>query len=155
MIEQRQFKKLANRENVDLIPYIQEYMEQFPETEIWIGNDSQNRKHNSVYALCIGLNRPGKGAHVLYSKYEVPRIKDNRERLIKETWDSIELAEFIKDNSGIKATLIDIDINPDVKFGSNSALSSCAGMCTGYGYEYRDKGKYPQLTYASDSVCKR
>lgn len=153
-MEQRQFKKLANRENVDLIPYIQEYMEQFPETEIWIGNDSQNRKHNSVYALCIGLNRPGKGAHVLYSKYEVPRIKDNRERLIKETWDSIELAEFIKDNSGIKATLIDIDINPDVKFGSNSALSSCAGMCTGYGYEYRDKGKHPQLTYASDSLVK-
>jgi predicted RNase H-related nuclease YkuK (DUF458 family) len=153
-MEQRQFKKLANRENVDLIPYIQEYMEQFPETEIWIGNDSQNRKHNSVYALCIGLNRPGKGAHVLYSKYEVPRIKDNRERLIKETWDSIVLAEFIKDNSGIKATLIDIDINPDVKFGSNSALSSCAGMCTGYGYEYRDKGKHPQLTYASDSLVK-
>lgn len=153
-MEIKQFKKLANRENVDLIPYIKSYVEQYPETQILIGTDSQNRKHKSIYALCIGLNRPGKGAHVVYSKYEVPRIKDNRERLIKETWDTIETAEYIRENTGIRATFLDIDINPDKQFGSNSALSACAGMCSGYGYNYRHKGDDPMLTYASDSLVK-
>lgn len=151
---EKQFKKLSNREEINLIPYIQEYMTKYPETQILIGTDSQNRRKQSVYAICIGLNRPGKGAHVIYSKYEVPRIKDNRERLIKETWDSIEVAEYIRENTGHKATFLDIDINPDSKFGSNSALSACAGMCVGYGYNYRDKGKNPMLTYASDNLVK-
>ena len=84
----KQFKKLSNRENIDLIPYIQQYIEKYPETQILIGTDSQNRKHKSIYALCIGLNRPGKGAHVIYSKYDVPRIKDNRDRLIYRDWET-------------------------------------------------------------------
>ncbi len=153
-MELRQFKKLSTKENVDLIPYIQGYYKNHDNVELIIGNDSQNRKHKTIYALCIGLRIIGKGAHVIYSRYEVPRIKDNRERLIKETWDSIELAEYIKEMTGIKATFIDIDINPDKKFGSNVALSACAGMCSGYDYDFRHKGDNPQLTYASDYLVK-
>lgn len=154
-MEPIQFKKLSTKENVDLIPYIQNYYKNNSNVELIIGNDSQNRRHKSIYAMCIGLRTVGKGAHVIYQKYEVPRIKDNRERLIKETWDSIELAEYIKKETGIKATFIDIDINPDKQFGSNTALSACAGMCAGYDYDYRHKGDDPQLTYASDSLVKK
>ena len=123
-MEEKIFKKLSTKENVDLISYIKEYMEKYPETQILIGADSQNRRRQSIYAICIGLNRPGKGAHVLYTKYEVPRIKENRDRLIKETWDAIEIAEYIREFAGYKATFIDIDVNPDSKYGSNSVLAA-------------------------------
>jgi predicted RNase H-related nuclease YkuK (DUF458 family) len=65
-----------------------------------------------------------------------------------------DVAEYIKEMTGIKATFIDIDINPDKQFGSNVALSACTGMCSGYDYDFRHKGDNPQLTYASDSLVK-
>jgi len=63
------FKTLSNGKKVDLIPYVKQYVTEHPDIEILIGCDSQNRKRESIYAVVIGLYRPGKGAHVLYSRF--------------------------------------------------------------------------------------
>lgn len=156
-MEDRKFKTLIEHKQVDLIPYIKEYLVQYPETQILIGCDSQNKKRESTYALIIALRRPGKGSHVLFCRYGVPRIRENRDRLIKETWDSIELAEHILTNVGVRATWIDIDINADEKFGSNIVLAESVGMCTGMGYKVRYKHHptdTPIVTYCADQVCR-
>ncbi len=153
-MEERQFKKFSNREKIDIIPYIQEYINGHKDVNIWIGTDSQNRRHNTVYALVICLRIEGKGAHLLYTKFEVPRIKDNRERLIQETWLTIEMAEYIKEQTGIRCEFLDLDLNPDPIYGSNTALSACTGMCNGYGYEFRHKGNDVMTSYAADILVK-
>jgi predicted RNase H-related nuclease YkuK (DUF458 family) len=148
------FKTLVKHDEVELISYVKEYKAQFPEIDILVGCDSQNRKRETVYALVIGLYRPGKGAHVLYSKWTTLREKDNISRLLNEVWFSVEVAERLKAELDIKAEWIDIDLNPDPKYKSNQALASAVGVVTGMGYKVRHKGNSPIMTYAADSLVK-
>ena len=148
------FKTLIRCNEVDLIPYIKTYLEEHPETEILIGCDSQNRRHYSIYAIVIGLYRPGKGAHVLYSRFLTPRERENTVRLLNEVWHSVETAELLKTELGVKAQWIDIDLNPDPRYKSNQALTSAVGIVTGMGYKVRHKGNSPVMTYAADQLVK-
>lgn len=148
------FKTLASHNKVQLIDYIKEYATQYPEIEVLVGCDSQNRKRETIYAIVVGLYRPGKGAHVLYSRFATLREKDNVSRLLNEVWFSVETAEAIKNEVGIKATWIDIDLNPDPKYRSNQALASAVGVVTGMGYAVRHKGNSPIMTYAADHLVK-
>jgi predicted RNase H-related nuclease YkuK (DUF458 family) len=150
----RVFKTLFNKEKINLIQYIAEYKETHPNVEILVGCDSQNRKKETFYAIVIGLYNPGKGAHVLYSKFEVPREKDNVTRLINEVWFSVEVAEQIRLETDIRAKFIDIDLNPDPRYKSNAALTSAVGIVTGMGYAVRHKGHSPMMTYAADNLVK-
>lgn len=151
---EQKFKTLNKNVSVDLIEYVKDYVSAHPETQILIGCDSQNRKRETVYATVIGLYTPGKGAHVLYSKNVVLREKDNVSRLLNEVWKSVEVAEKLRNDLGIIATWIDIDLNPDPKYRSNQALSSAVGVVTGMGYNVRHKGNSPVMTYAADHLVK-
>jgi predicted RNase H-related nuclease YkuK (DUF458 family) len=148
------FKTLTSHKTVELVPYIKEYVSQHPNLEILVGCDSQNRKRETIYAIVIGLYTPGKGAHVLYSRFNTQRERENTIRLLNEVWFSVEVAETIKNELGIKATWIDIDLNPDPKFRSNQALASAVGVVTGMGYNVRHKGNSPVMTYAADHLVK-
>lgn len=148
------FKTLYQGKKVELISYVRQYVAEHPDIEILIGCDSQNRKRESIYAVVIGLYTPGKGAHVLYSRFATPRERENTVRLLNEVWHSIETAELLKNELGIKATWIDIDLNPDPKFRSNQALTSAVGIVTGMGYKVRHKGNSPIMTYAADHLVK-
>ena len=150
----RQFKTLISNKNVDLIPYIKEYVSSHPQTELLIGCDSQNRKRETIYAIVIGLYTPGKGAHVLYSRFNTIRERENVTRLLNEVWFSVEVAEKIKNELGVAAKWIDIDLNPDPKYKSNVALASAVGVVTGMGYNVRHKGNSPIMTYAADHLVK-
>ena len=151
---ERIFKTLVANKKIELISYIKNYIIEYPETEVLVGCDSQNRQRETIYAIVIGLYKPKKGAHVLYSRFVVPREKDNIGRLLNEVWFSVEVAEVIKNDVGIKATWIDIDLNPDPKYKSNAALSSAVGVVTGMGYSVRHKGNSPLMTYAADHLVK-
>lgn len=153
---EHKFKILTTKKEIDLIPYIKDYFNTNPDTEILIGTDSQNKRKNTTYALCCVLYRPGKGGHVLYTRYETPRDPDTRTRLINETWASIELAEYIKSQLGIKATFIDLDLNNDSKYKSNEVLSSAVGLTEAYGYDtrYKNSVNTPLVSYVCDSLCK-
>lgn len=150
----RVFKTLSGRNQVDLISYINEYRIKHPNFEILVGCDSQNRRKETIYAIVIGLYNPGKGAHVLYSRFVVPREKDNVTRLINEVWFSVEVAEQIRVDLDIRAKFIDIDLNPDPRYKSNAALTSAVGIVTGMGYTVRHKGHSPMMTYAADNLVK-
>lgn len=150
----RIFKTLSQSKEIQLIDYLSNYIIDNPETEILIGCDSQNRGRDTIYAIVIGLYKPGKGAHVLYSRFTTLREKDNVGRLLNEVWFSVEVAEEILKELGIRATTIDIDINPDPKYRSNQALASAVGIVTGIGYKVRHKGNSPIMTYAADNLVK-
>lgn len=151
---ERTFKTLIKSETVELISYVRNYIEKRDNVEVLIGCDSQNRKKETVYAIVIGLYTPSKGAHVLYSRFVSPREKENVTRLLNEVWFSVEVAEKLKNELNVVATWIDIDLNPDPKYRSNSALASAVGIVTGMGYKVRHKGNSPIMTYAADHLVK-
>jgi predicted RNase H-related nuclease YkuK (DUF458 family) len=148
------YKTLSTNVHVDLVSYIKSYIQKHPETQVLIGCDSQNRKKETIYAIVIGLYKPGKGAHVIYSKFSTIREKENVNRLLNEVWFSVEVAEILKQDVGVVATWIDIDLNPDPKYRSNQALASAVGIVTGMGYSVRHKGHSPVMTYAADHLVK-
>lgn len=156
------FKTLGDKKQINLIPYISQYIKKYPDATILIGTDSQNKKSNTLYAICVVLYRPGKGGHVLFSKIETPRIRGfkkdefDKVRLLNETWYSVEIAEKIREELGIKATWIDIDINNDKKWKSNLVLSEALGLVNAYGYapRYKNSPHPPVITYCCDKLVK-
>ena len=148
------FKTLVSHNQIDLINYIKQYISLHKNVEILVGCDSQNRKRETIYAIVIWLYIPGKGAHVLYSRFNTVREKENINRLLNEVWFSVEIAESIKNQLGVVVKWIDIDLNPDPKYRSNQALTSAVGIVTGMGYNVRHKGNSPVMTYAADSLVK-
>lgn len=150
----RNFKILSTHKEVDLFPYIKDYIKEYPETEIIVSCDSQNKKDGTVYAIVIGLYRPKKGGHVLYTRFETLRERTNATRLLKEVEYSIEVAESLIKNQLPRAKFIDLDLNPDPMYKSNEVIRIACGWCEGLGYKVRHKGNFPMLSYAADSIVK-
>jgi predicted RNase H-related nuclease YkuK (DUF458 family) len=75
-------------------------------------------------------------------------------RLLGEVWKSLEMAEFLKENGLPKPTWIDIDLNPDPKYKSNTVLRQAVGMVEGMGYKVRYKHVGALMTYAANHLVR-
>jgi predicted RNase H-related nuclease YkuK (DUF458 family) len=151
----KNFKTLHGIEIPDIIEYIREYLSTRDNVEILIGSDSQcfsNRK--TIYGVVIALYTPGKGAHVLCTRETLPMEYNTPTRLLNEVWKSIQVAEFLKESGLPKPTWIDIDLNPDPKFKSNSVLRQAVGLVEGMGYKVRYKHLGALTTYAANHLVR-
>jgi predicted RNase H-related nuclease YkuK (DUF458 family) len=149
-----EYKRLYDSEKVELITYVNQWLEKKPNAEILIGCDSQNFSDRTIYAIVVAIYDVGKGAHVLYRRWKTDREPTRNIRLLNEVWYAVETAEYMK-NAGIpKVKWIDIDINPDPKYKSNEVLRQAVGMVEGMGYKVRYKTLGPIATYAADHLVK-
>jgi predicted RNase H-related nuclease YkuK (DUF458 family) len=148
------YKRLYDKEELELVPYVKNYMEENHNVEILIGCDSQNHSDKTTYAVVVALYRKGKGAHVLYRRWKTQREPVRSIRLLNEIWYAIETAEFMKEAGIPKPRWIDIDINPDPKYKSNEVFRQAVGLVEGMGYEVRYKSLGPIATYAADHLVK-
>ena len=149
------WRDLGNKQEIDLIKYIKDYLIEKPETQLFIGTDSQRKGKRVAYATVIVLYNDRKGGKVLYSKMFTPPIKDNFQRLFKEIELSLEIGvELI--NSGIEQKLmsIDLDYNEDKKYYSNKLLMSALGWAKSLGFKCRAKPESVAASYASDKLVK-
>ncbi len=139
----------------NVVDYIREYISTREGVEILIGSDSQcysNKK--TIYGVVIALYTKGKGAHVLCTREVEPMERNTPNRLLSEVWKSIEIAEFLKENGLPKPQWIDIDLNPDPKYKSNSVLRQAVGMVEGMGYKVRYKQLGALMTYAANHLVR-
>lgn len=149
-----EYKRLYDGENVSLIEYLEKYLQTNNDVDILIGCDSQNYVDKTIYAIVVALYHRGKGAHVLYRRWNTQRERIRATRLLNEVWYAIEVAESIK-NAGLpKVKWIDIDLNPDPRYKSNEVFRQAVGMVEGMGYAVRYKTLGPIATYAADHIVK-
>ena len=151
----KKFRTLHGTPIPNVIEYIREYISTKEDVEILIGSDSQcygNRK--TIYGVVIALYVKGKGAHVLCTRETLPMEHNTASRLLGEVWKSIEIAESLKENGLPKPTWIDIDLNPDPKYKSNSVLRQAVGMVEGMGYKVRYKHLGALMTYAANHLVR-
>lgn len=151
----KKFKTLYGTPIPDVIEYIREYIATRENVEILIGSDSQcygNKK--TIYGVVIALYTKGKGAHVLCTRETEPMERNTPNRLLSEVWRSIEVAEFLKENGLPKPQWIDIDLNPDPRYQSNSVLRQAVGMVEGMGYKVRYKHLGALMTYAANHLVR-
>ena len=148
------YKKLYGKEELELVPYVKDYLESNEGVEILIGCDSQNQGEKTTYAIVVALYRNGKGAHVLYKKWKTEREYTRSIRLLNEVWYAVDTAEEMREAGIPKPKWIDIDLNPDPRFKSNEVFRQAVGLVEGMGYEVRYKSLGPIATYAADHLVK-
>jgi predicted RNase H-related nuclease YkuK (DUF458 family) len=148
------YRKLYSGEEVHLESYISEYLETHHDVDILIGCDSQNFSDKTIYAVVVALYNRGKGAHVLCTKETVPFEKNTPNRLMTEVWKAVEVAEFLRNNDLPRAEWIDIDLNPDPRFKSNSVLRQAVGLVEGMGYKVRYKHAGAMITYTANHLVR-
>lgn len=152
----KEFRTLGKIPIPNVIEYIKDYLKNNEGIELLIGCDSQcYGTYKTIYGVVIVLYTPGKGGHVLCTR-DVEKFERNTPvRLLTEVWKAIEVAEFLKENDIPAPRWIDIDLNPDTKFGSNSVLRQAIGMVEGMGYKARCKHNDVMATYSANILVRQ
>lgn len=153
-----QFKSLSNRKNVDLVSYVTEYLKANTGVEIYVGCDSQVHGRNIDYGVVVILHKPHSGGHVMYADVQKPRLKGaHNETLFNRLWQEVELSLTVAEHlrkSDIKVKYIDVDLNPDPRWGSNTVLRAALGYVESMGYTPRCKPDAWSASYCADKICK-
>lgn len=92
----------------------------------------------------------GAGGRVFYQRDVVPRMTQLRERLMRETWKSVELAMQLQ----IPGLTVHIDANPDTKHMSSKYLQELVGLVVGCGFKALWKPDSWAATHCADHVVR-
>ena len=91
------FKKFGGEYIPDIIEYLKEYINNEPNATISVGCDSIQKRKRTIYACTIMLYNTDirNGAHVVFFRENIEKIRDNFERLHKEAQFCHDIAEFL------------------------------------------------------------
>jgi predicted RNase H-related nuclease YkuK (DUF458 family) len=149
------FRKLGDHSRVDVIgDYIKEQVDSQPDVKIYVGSDSHNTVTETRLATVIVIHYGNSGAHVLYSKTSIPKIKDRFSRLWLEVTSSVEVARFLTNECGIEVAYVDLDLNDDPRYKSNAVLRAALGYTESQGFKARWKPFSPLSVSIADSICR-
>lgn len=146
--------KTGNKVNIneaEMFDRIHNHIEQ--RGKVVIGTDSMltNNKFIFVNAICLIGKESNHHGKFFFSRY-ASKDEANKNllvRLLKETTDSIELANKVKDKYPKANIEIHMDVNPSSKFLSGKYSSTVIGYILGCGYNYKIKPD----AYAASSVA--
>ena len=98
------FKKFGGERIPDVIEYIKDYIKENPKVTISLGCDSVQRRRKTIYAITLMFYSVSikNGAHVIYFRDNINKVRDNYDRLGKEAeyvhnigeWLNEELSSF-------------------------------------------------------------
>lgn len=149
------FKILETGKQVALIDYLIDKIRENSHLKLSVATDSQNYGGFTHYATVIVLRYNKRGAHVLYQKIKVPRIRDHWTRLWKECELSLEIAEWLKENSSISIETIELDYNTIKLTESHKLVSATRGWVESLGYKARLKPDEMIACKAADFICRK
>lgn len=97
MIYKDKFKKFGGDKIDDIIGYLSENIQRDPNITISVGCDSKQFRKKTQYAVTIMLysNDIRNGAHVVFFRENFKKIRNNEERLIKESTMAYEVATYL------------------------------------------------------------
>ena len=149
--------KLENGESIDLIDHIKTILsdKNIDVSEIVVGTDSQNKRYASCYVTAVVLKYHSRGAHAVYYRENVKKIKDRYTRLWGEVERSVEIAQLLEANN-IKVNYVELDFNKKELTGSNSMIKASNGYVVGMGFQCKVKPDdgLSAVKYA-DQVCRK
>ena len=91
------FKKFGGDYIPDIIEYLKDYISNEPNVTISVGCDSIKKRKRTIYACTLMLYNTDirNGAHVVFFRENIEKIRDNFERLHKEAQFCHDIAEFL------------------------------------------------------------
>ena len=150
----RVFRKVGGKIVPNVIDHAIACITKWPFAEVHIGTDSQNKRRHTTFSTVIAFRYGTRGVHYIYTIRKVPKIRVELERLMQETTDSMEVAEWVRASLPHLDIQIDLDYNSDEKFLSNKVADSMYGWVVGSGYKGNLKPDNQIATKAADSHCR-
>lgn len=149
----KNFRKYGGEIVNDLKKYILDHIQNHPETEIYIGTDSVDRK-DTLYVTVICFNHPGNGAHVIYLKEHEKKSKNLYEKLWREVEKTREIGLIVKNMIPNKSITLDLDLNSLKTHASNIVFAPAQGYLLGLGFNVRTKPQAWSASCAADHLLK-
>lgn len=149
--------KLHTGEVVDAIQHTKEVIAKhslLSDVKVYVGCDSQNRRWNTSYVGVIAYRYGSRGTHYIYTRVNVPKIKDRWNRLSKEVELSLDLANTLKEN-GIAVYCVDFDFNSKEIARSNDLVQWAQGWAISLGYNCTVKPEEQVASRAADHLVKK
>lgn len=147
------FAKMSDGSKVELGQYVSKILAEDPDVEIYVGCDSQNYPHNTVYVSTVIFRYKNAGARVVYTKERVSKITDMWTRLWAETERAVDVALFLEQKCQVKVKQIDMDYNSDKRFASNKLISAAVGYAESLGFKAKTKPDLLMATWAANVLC--
>lgn len=121
------FKRFGGDQIDDIVNYLKDYIEKDPIVTISVGCDSIQRRRKTVYAITIMLYNGDikNGAHVVFFRENLTKIRTDFERLQKEAAFSLEIAEMLEAELSPFYKRQDIDLFARKKYKYH--LEKCSG----------------------------
>jgi predicted RNase H-related nuclease YkuK (DUF458 family) len=145
-------------EQVDLITHSLEVVKQYPKKwdglKIYVGSDSQNRRYSTAYVACVCYRIGDRGAHFIYTRENVARIRDRWTRLWKEVEISVEIAKQLRDAT-IPVFRVDLDFNELEIARSSDMVRAACGYVVGMGFKVECKPSMLVASRAADHLVRR
>jgi predicted RNase H-related nuclease YkuK (DUF458 family) len=105
------FKKFCGDKVPDVVEYLKEYVSKNPGITISVGCDSIQKRRKTVYACTIMMHDKDirNGAHVIFFRESIPRLRDDQDRLYRESIYAYEIAEYLNEELTGQYVRQDID----------------------------------------------
>lgn len=142
---------------VNIVEHTLEQIQKWPNLKIYLATDSQDEGQVTVYATVIVYRYGRRGAHFIYFKEEVPRIRDMYTRLYNEGVRTIEAADILSKDIPIQFAGLEFDYNYIPKWASHKLISAIGGWVKGLNYKaiFKNTGDYIMIaSKAADHVCR-
>lgn len=120
---------------------------------VHVGTDSLQTGKYTQFVTVVVILTPQKGGRVAYKRSVVPRIKALRQRLLEETWRSVELALQLTGDVPGELT-VHIDANPVQTHKSSAYVQELVGMVVGSGFKALIKPNSWAASHAADHVVR-
>lgn len=147
---------------VDILDYTIDQVKKNSDVKIYIGTDSQVKGSIIEFVPCIVYRVGNRGGHYLFRKIKKPRParsvgKDEQVnlRLTEEVYMTMEVAQFLTENSSIKIEAVEFDFNHEPDHISNRITGMATGWARGLGLKPRIKPEELIACRASDHLCRR
>lgn len=96
------FKKFGGDWIPDIIEYLKERINENPNITITVGCDSIQKRRKTIYANTIMMYDTDlrKGAHVVFFREYLPKVRANNQRLYLEYQSALNIAEYLHEELG-------------------------------------------------------
>lgn len=145
------FFKTQEGKLVNIVEHTLEQIEKWPHLKIYVGTDSQNYGDKTRYVTCIVYRYGHRGAHFVYFRDEVPRIRDSSEftRLYDEGVRTLSTADILTTDIPVAVEGLEFDFADIAK----TLSSKLVGAFKGYNNAVFKSGKMMAVK-AADHVCR-
>lgn len=132
------FKKFGGEFIPDIVDYLKEYINKFPNVTISVGCDSVQRRRKTVYAVTIMLYDTDikNGAHVIFFRENLNKVRDHYDRLQREAELALDIANML--DTELQSFYQRTDLSDKERKRYKFHLLKCAGQYSHIAYHNED-----------------